>query len=125
MAELTYSNLALGWAPEHKQDSFFNRLTIITVVIALVSGLIVTSINLPKEEKRIKRAIPERVANFIMQKEKPKVIKPKPKPKPKPVPKIIKRIKKQAKIDKPLTTGSAQNNIFDVFPASVKEIPPI
>lgn len=103
MSELTYSNLALGWEPENKQDSFFNRLTLITVVLAMILGLIAMSIDLPKEEKRVRTAIPERVANFIMQKEKPKIVKEKPKPKPKPIAKVIKRIKKQSKIDKPLT----------------------
>lgn len=103
MSELTYSNLALGWEPANKQDSFFNRLTLITVILAIILGLIAMSISLPKEERRVRKAIPERVANFIMQKEKPKVIKEKPKPKPKPIAKVIKRVKKESKIDKPLT----------------------
>jgi TonB family protein len=103
MSELTYSNLALGWEPVNKQDSFFNRLTLITVILATILGLIAMSISLPKEERRVRTAIPERVANFIMQKEKPKVIKEKPKPKPKPIAKVIKRVKKESKIDKPLT----------------------
>ena len=73
MSELTYSNLALGWAPENKQDSFFNRLTSSIVILAIILGLIVMSIDLPKEERRVRTSIPERVANFIMQKEKPKI----------------------------------------------------
>jgi len=103
MSELTYSNLALDWEPENKQDSFFNHLTLIAVVLAIILGLITMSIELPKDERRVRTEIPERVANFIMQKEKPKIIKEKAKPKPKPIAKVIKRIKKQSKINNPLT----------------------
>ncbi len=103
MSVATYENLALDWAPVHKRDSFFNRLTIAIVVIALIFGFVMTSITLPKEERKARTAIPERVAKFILQKEKPKVIKPKPKPKPKPPLKSIKRVKKDPKSNKPLT----------------------
>lgn len=104
MHELTYSNLALDWAPQFKQDKFFNRLSLVSVALALLLALVVMSIDLPKEKSRVKAAVPERVAKFIMQKEKPKVIKKTEKPKPKPpVTKIVKRIKQQDKLDKPLT----------------------
>lgn len=105
MTVATYSNLALGWAPENRRDIFFNRLTLVIVILALIFGIIMTSINVPKEERRARTVIPERVAKFILQKEKPKVvkIKPKPKPKPKPRPRLIKRVKEKLKPNKPLT----------------------
>lgn len=95
MSVATYNNLALGWAPENKRDNFFNRLTLIIVTLAVVFGLVMTAINVPKEERKARAAVPERVAKFILQKEKPKVVKPKPKPKPKPPIKTVKRIKKK------------------------------
>lgn len=103
MSAVTYSNLALGWAPEHKTDNFFNRLTLVVVILTFAFGFIMMSLDLPKEERRARTVIPERVANFILQKEKPKVIKIKVKPKPKIIAKAIKRIKKKVKSDKPLT----------------------
>lgn len=103
MSVVTYSNLALDWKPENKRDNFFNRLSLFSVIAAVIFGIIMMSITLPKEERKARSLVPERVAKFILQKEKPKIIKAKPKPKPKPLPKIVKRIKKKNKSDKPLT----------------------
>ena len=103
MSAVTYNHLALGWSPERERDTFFNRLTLVVVILAVIFGVVMTSIDLPKEERKAKTAVPERVAKFILQKEKPKVIKVKPKPKPKPRLKIVKRIKKDIKSKKPLT----------------------
>jgi outer membrane biosynthesis protein TonB len=103
MVAVTYSNLALDWTPENKRDSFFNRLTLVAVVSSVIFGIVMTTINLPKEERKARTKIPERVAKFILQKEKPKAIKIKSKPKPKPPRQIIKRIKKKPKSNKPLT----------------------
>ena len=103
MTAVTYTSLALGWAPENNRDSFFNRLTFVVVVLAVVLGIVMMSINVPKEERKARVAVPERVAKFILQKEKPKVIKVKPKPKPKPPVRKIKRVKVKPKSNKPLT----------------------
>jgi len=104
MTTLTYGHLALGWAPESKRDNFFNRLTLVVVLLAIIFGFVMTLITVPKEERKARTVVPERVAKFILQKQKPKVIKAKPKPKPQPPTKrIVKRIKKKVKSDKPLT----------------------
>ena len=103
MLASTYSNLALDWSPENKQDNFFNRLTVVVVILALVLAIVMNSINLPKKERKSKMAIPERVAKFILQKDKPKIVKIKPKPKPKLRLKIVKRINKETELRKPLT----------------------
>jgi len=104
MTTLTYGHLALGWAPESKRDNFFNRLTLVVVLLAIIFGFVITLITVPKEERKARTVVPERVAKFILQKEKPKVIKAKPKPKPQPPTKrIVKRIKKKVKSDKALT----------------------
>lgn len=103
MTTATYTNLALGWTPENNRDSFFNRLTFIVVVLAIIFAVVIMSIQLPNIERVARTDIPERVANFILQKEKPKVIKAKPKPKPKPLIRTIKRLKKKPKSNKPLT----------------------
>ena len=103
MTAVTYTNLALEWAPQNNRDSFFNRLTLVVVIIAIIFGVVMMSVQLPKVERVARTVIPERVAKFILEKEKPKVIKVKPKPKPKPPVKAIKRIKKKPKSNKPLT----------------------
>ena len=102
MTAVSYSHMALGWAPENKQDNYFNRLTFIVVACAIIFGFIIASINVPIEERKARTVVPERVAKFILQKKKPKVVKLKPKPKPKQLAKTIKRAKKKSKIDKPL-----------------------
>lgn len=83
MTALTYEYLALQWSPERKRDHRFNILTVIFIAGVLLVGIVISSIELPKEERRARTVVPERVAKFILQKEKPKKIKPKPIPKPK------------------------------------------
>jgi len=102
MTAVNYSNLALGWTPENSQDNYFNRLSVFVVFMAVVIGYVMSLINVPIEERKARTVVPERVAKFILQKEKPKIIKIKPKPKPKQLAKVIKRVKKKTKIDKPL-----------------------
>lgn len=83
MSVVTYEKLALGWSPERKRDHRFNILTSFFVVGLLLIGAVLSTIELPKEQRRARTIVPERVAKFIMQKDKPKKIKPKPIPKPK------------------------------------------
>lgn len=103
MNVMTYSNLSLDWKPDNERNHFFNRLTIVVVVLSVIFALVTMSIHVPKEKRKARTTVPERVAKFILQKKKPKVIKAKVKPKPKPLAKVIKRIKKQTKTNKPLT----------------------
>ena len=103
MTTAYYNHLALGWSPESKSDRQFNLMAAIAVVIMLTVGLVLSSINLPKEERQVRAAVPERIAKFIMEREKPK---PKPKqPKPQPVkpPSVKKMQKKPSELKKPVT----------------------
>lgn len=103
MTAVTYQHLALNWAPDNKRDSFFNKLTIAVVILSVVLALIVSAIHVPKQERKERTVVPERVAKFIMQKKKPKIVKAPPKPEPKSLPRIVKRINEKKLIDKPLT----------------------
>lgn len=94
MTTATYQQLALDWHPESKTDKPFVLLVSFMLVLFMGLALLMGSIQVPKETKRAKVVIPERVAKFIL--DKPKVIKkqpPKPKviPKPPPVPKPVKK----------------------------------
>jgi TonB family protein len=102
-----YDNLALNWHPDGGSDSQFKLITIITIVAALLFAALMSSIDVPEPDREARAVVPERIANFILEKKekpKPKVVKPKPKPKPvvKPKPKVKKAQKSKEK-KKPLT----------------------
>ena len=109
MSAAYYEQLALSWRPQGKGDSQFKLITAITVVIALIFAAVMSSIDVPEPDREAKAAVPERIANFILEKKekpKPKVVKPKPKPKPiaKPKPKVKKLPKKKEKLKPPTKT---------------------
>lgn len=101
-----YDQLALEWNPESNTDSQFKLITAIVITTMLLLGLVLSAIDVPEKERVARTAVPERIANFILEKEKPKpkVVKPKPKPKPKPQPKPkVKKLQKNKLERKPLT----------------------
>ena len=111
MTTATYEELALAWHPESKNDKPFIIFAISFVLLFACLGLFMSSVELPKETKRAKVVIPERVAKFILEKPKPipkpKIIKkepPKPKviekekPKPKDKPKVKKQREKKVQV---------------------------
>ena len=114
MTTATYQELALAWHPQRKNDKPFVIFGLIFVLLFVGVGFYMGSVELPKETKRAKVVVPERVAKFILEKPKPipkpKVIKkepPKPKvikkepPKPKDKPKVKKKqIKKEQVLTK-------------------------
>ncbi len=105
-----YSALALRWRPERKSDSDFTLLAIAFLVVFIGFGFLLSLINLPEEPRVVKTVVPERVAQFILEREKPKppppVIeqpKPKPLPKPKPIERETIKRDKPKEPEKPLT----------------------
>lgn len=100
-----YQELALQWLPDSENNKQFFIIAVITLGIILALAIVVAMIDVPEQERRSKRVIPERVAKFIEQKKKPppKVVKPQPTPKPfvKPKPKVAR--KKEDVKQKPLT----------------------
>ena len=53
MSVLTYENLALRWTPERERDHRFNIMATIFVVGLLLIGVVISTIELPKEERKI------------------------------------------------------------------------
>lgn len=107
-ANLEYNSLAFEWTPRGKRNNRFAIIVVSSLLFALLIGITLSSIQVPTEDRKARKAIPERIAEFILEKEKekPKVIpEPIPKPKPKPIEKLEPRVKKkQEKKDlKPLT----------------------
>jgi len=88
-----YNILALGWTPDSRVDHRFNLIFIIVFAFALITGIVLSSIKIPLEIRKAHTPVPERIAKFILEKEKPKVVKVKSKPLPKP--KLKPRIKKK------------------------------
>lgn len=104
MKVMSYQHLALAWEPGNKRDKLFLLLAFFVLSLFLGGGFYLGSIELPKQERKARIEIPERVAKFILEKPKPK-IKPKPKPiekpKPKPKPKVKrKKPKEEIKLTK-------------------------
>ncbi|NOX43574.1 MAG: TonB family protein [Gammaproteobacteria bacterium] len=112
-AVISYESQALKWRPDNGSGLRFTIINIAVLIISLSAGLFLSSIELPKEERKARVVVPERVAQLILRKEKPKPIPklvPKPKleqkiePVPKPEPKREVQPKpKKTKIKTPLT----------------------
>jgi len=92
MTALSYTELALEWRPKSKRDHTFNLIAVILIAFFLLFAILISLVDVPKEERRV-RVIPERVAKFIQQREKPKIKKPEPKPE-------FKKILRKKKVEK-------------------------
>jgi protein TonB len=103
MAVMTYEQLALGWRPDSRRDHIFNLVAALVLAGFLITGVIISSIPVPKQKRDMPVSVPERVAKFITErpKPKPKTIAHAP-PKPIPLPKPLFERKKPEQA-KPLT----------------------
>ncbi|VAW68098.1 Ferric siderophore transport system, periplasmic binding protein TonB [hydrothermal vent metagenome] len=105
----SYEQLALRWRPEGRSDFNFKIITAIVVSVLFLVAVVLSSIDVPDKKREARHVVPERIANFILEKKekpKPKIEKPKPKPEPRPKPKPKPKVKKivEKKINKkPLT----------------------
>lgn len=82
MALANYRHLALSWQPSHKEDRLFTLSAVAALIIALVIGAAISSIDVPEKPRNERSVVPERVAKFITL--KPKPVPPPPPPKVKP-----------------------------------------
>ncbi|WP_086931514.1 AgmX/PglI C-terminal domain-containing protein [Agarilytica rhodophyticola] len=111
-----YSTLALSWAPDSQpqETRVFYAIIAIVMAIMLVIAVVVTSIDVPPKERVARQAVPERVAQFINQQQKPEPPKPTvaptpvPTPIPTPKPKVVRRTETEAEKKKPLTEVEKQ-----------------
>jgi len=93
MAGITYEQLALGWKPDSRSDNVFNIIAIVVLLSFLLAALVVSSIPVPKNAQSARTVLPDRIAKFITERPKPKVV-PRPVPKPLPLPSPLVRAKK-------------------------------
>ena len=89
MALANYKQLALSWQPSQKEDRLFAIFAVAAVVVAMLVGGLISSIQVPEKSRSERSAVPERVAKFINLKEKPKPPPPPPKVKPPEPPKPV------------------------------------
>ena len=107
-ATTAYKSLAVNWLPDSRSTRTFHIIAAIFIVAFLSLALVLSSIDVPKKERKAKQPVPERVAKFITQKKKPtpppkpKEIE-KPKPIPSPKPKVVRKKESEAEKKKPLT----------------------
>lgn len=89
-AVINYKRLALDWQPSEKNSQGFNRLAAVVVVAIVLLAVALSFVPVPEKERRTRVEVPERIARFINQREKPPVPvqPPQPKPEPKPLPKV-------------------------------------
>lgn len=107
MTTASYRQLAVSWSPESSDNRTFYIITACVITFILVCALVVATTKLPEKERRVKQAVPDRVAKFITKAKKPEAPKPKPKatpkPIPKPSPKVVRKKETEAEKKKPLT----------------------
>ena len=84
MTAINYKHMALDWQPAAKSSRDFNRILIVVLVLTALLMIPLSIIKVP-EKAHQRAAVPDRIADFISKKEKPKVI-PKPEKKPLPPP---------------------------------------
>jgi len=82
MTAILYKHMALDWQPAAKSSRDFNQILIIVFVLTALLMIPLSIIKVP-EKVHQRAAVPDRIADFISKKEKPKVI---PKPEKKPLP---------------------------------------
>src|SRR5690554_2263520 len=112
MAVVTYKRLALDWQPAGNSNRNFHRTTAVVLLVIALLAVALSFIPVPENERRERAVVPERIAKFIAQREKPPVVvqPPKPKPEPKPLPKVepepkIERKRPAESERKPLTAS--------------------
>ncbi len=100
----TYEQVAFAWRPDARDERRFRVFLALVITAFLFAGIVLSSIPLPKKERIARVEVPERVAKFITERPKPKVVEaPKPEPKappPRPEPKFERKPQEERK---PLT----------------------
>jgi len=89
MKAVSYQNLVFAWQPKNTHDKPFILFTLFILILFLGTGLYLSAIKVPAEARQAKVDIPDRIAQFILDKPRPvatpkKIEKQKPRPAPKP-----------------------------------------
>lgn len=91
MTATHYKKLALDWQPDTSNSQGFYRILGLVLLFTILLAIVFTFIKVPPETKRQRAAVPDRVADFMARKEKPKPPLPVPEKKPPPPPKPVEK----------------------------------
>jgi TonB family protein len=109
VSSVYYEQLALEWSPEDKENRQFNLIVFVLVFVILLAAIAISLVTVPDEPEVARNVVPERIANFIIEKKKPEPkkvkaeVKPKPGAKLKPIAKTAVKELAKVKAQKPLT----------------------
>lgn len=81
----SYSDLAARWQPGQGDSRGFWIFALFVVVLSLAGGLYLSSLPVPEQKSADDAKVPERIARFIEQKERPIPPPPPPKERPRPI----------------------------------------
>lgn len=109
MSDPYYAQIALDWIPQRQSDKRFKQILFIVVLIMMVTGYIISTIKLPAEKRLARQPIPERIANFILEKKKPSPKIKKPESKPVIEKKKKKKLELKPKVKKKKSEKTQQN----------------
>lgn len=70
MSTAYYEQLALGWHPDGPSNKLFQIITVATLVAAIIFAFTMSSIDVPEPDRNARAAVPERIANFILEKKR-------------------------------------------------------
>ena len=104
-----YNSIAASWSPESRSARAFQITALLFVLLFIAAAVFMSTLDVPKKERKAKPPVPERVAKFITEKKKVEPPKPKPKeveppkPIPEPKPKVVRKKETEAEKKKPLT----------------------
>lgn len=103
MVSMNYKQTLLTWDPDRDSDRTFNVIALFTSVSFLALGILIASIQVPKNDRAEQTAIPERIARYIAERSRPEPI-PETRPQPVQPPKSELQIQRPApEVRKPLT----------------------
>ena len=68
MSSVYYEQLALDWSPGNKDSKQFYLIVFAVVSAMLLTGIIISSVTVPDESRVARNVVPERIANFIIEK---------------------------------------------------------
>lgn len=88
MSVLVYRSFILPWTRLDDDEGRFRKMIVVALAVSFVIGVVIPFISLPKVDRNKVEELPPRLAQLLMEKQKPK---------PKPIPKKVEKKKEEKK----------------------------
>ena len=92
MSVLVYRSFVLPWSPLDEDEGRLKKIVIIVLALSFVFGVLIPWIPVPKVDRDKVEALPPRLAQLLLEQQKPK---------PKPIPKKVEKKKEEKKKEEP------------------------